>query len=102
MKYAGAIIALCCAAGLTGAPQAAYAFELESAPPTAFASPFAQQNLFNQESKGYSLAMPLSGNGDDGATISSYGNAIPIPGPGVDLPAPAWAYSPGGRSFGFR
>jgi hypothetical protein len=30
----------------------------------------------------------------DSAYISDYGNAIPIPGPGIDRPSPAWAYSP--------
>ena len=44
--------------------------------------------------KGHSLAMPFIGNGDSGENVSDYGNAIAIPGPGVDQPAPAWALSP--------
>ena len=45
--------------------------------------------------KAHSLAMPLSGksSGGDGF-VSSYGNSIPIPGPGIDQPAPAWASTP--------
>ena len=39
-----------------------------------------------------SLAMPLTGESDSSdAHISDYGNAISIPGPGID--APAWSYS---------
>lgn len=101
MKYVGAILVLCGGAALAGWPKAACAFEYQGAPdPTNFTSLAApQQNLFSQEFKAYSLAMPLTGKGDESAAISSYGNAIPIPGPGIDLPAPAWAYSPGGRSL---
>ncbi len=44
-------------------------------------------------SKGSSLALPYIGK-DDGDFISDYGNAIAIPGPGIDRGAPAWAYSP--------
>ena len=43
--------------------------------------------------KSHSLALPLSGKSDSGGDpfVSSYGNAIPIPGPGIDQPVPAWA-----------
>ena len=34
-----------------------------------------------------------------GGFVSSYGNSISIPGPGIDQPAPAWALSPGGISL---
>lgn len=101
MKQVGAILVLCGAAALAVAPGAANAFEYQGAPdPSNLASLAApQQNLFSTDFKAYSLAMPLTGKGDDSGAISSYGNAIPIPAPGIDLPAPAWAYSPGGRSI---
>ncbi len=35
--------------------------------------------------------MPLAGEANSSMHISDYGNAISIPGPGVD--APAWTYS---------
>jgi hypothetical protein len=101
MKHVGAILVLCGAAALAVAPGVANAFEYQGAPdPSNLASLAApQQNLFSTDFKAYSLAMPLTGKGDDSGAISSYGNAIPIPAPGIDLPAPAWAYSPGGRSI---
>ena len=43
--------------------------------------------------KGSSLALPFIGNSDSSTHISDYGNSIAIPGPGIDTPAPAWAYS---------
>lgn len=104
MKHVGAILVVCGAAALAGAPDAANAFEVEGAPDpanfTSLAAP--QQNLFMQEFKGHSLAMPLTGQTDSSAPVAQYGNSIPIPGPGIDLPAPAWAYSPSGRSLGWR
>lgn len=104
MKHVGPILVLCGVAALAGAPDTAHAFELQGAPdPANFKSLAApQQNLFTQEFTGHSLAMPLSGQTDSSGPVTQYGNSIPIPGPGIDLPAPAWAYSPGGGSLGWR
>ncbi len=99
MKHIGPILVLCGAAALAVVPQAAGAFEVQDAAVANGASLVApQQNLFTGDPKAYSLAMPLSGQGDSSSSlqISTYGNSIPIPGPGIDMPAPAWAYSPRG------
>jgi len=42
-------------------------------------------------SQGHSLALPYIGTTDSEFFYSDYGNAISIPAPGVDTPAPAWA-----------
>ena len=102
MKHVRPILVLCGAAALAGAPDAADAFEFQAAPApaevTSLSAP--QQNLFMQEFKSYSLTMPLSGETDSSGHVAEYGNSIPIPGPGIDLPAPAWAYSPASSAFG--
>jgi hypothetical protein len=59
---------------------------------TPFVSPH-NQFINSDFTKGSSLALPYIGQADS-AYISDYGNAIPIPGPGIDRPSPAWAYSP--------
>ncbi len=41
--------------------------------------------------EGSSLAMPFNSSDSLEGFVSDYGNAIPIPAPGVDRPAPAWA-----------
>ena len=93
------VLVLCGTAALMAAPGAASAFETQGTgdpidPKTLFTQP-----ALTQDFKAHSLAMPLSGKSDSGGFVSSYGNSIPIPGPGIDLPAPAWAYSPGGFSL---
>jgi hypothetical protein len=50
-------------------------------------------DFFTDFTKGSSLAMPYVGKSESDY-VSDYGNAIPIPGPGIDRPSPAWAYSP--------
>lgn len=99
MKHLGLAVALCGAMGLAAAGEAR-AFEIQGGGdniPTA--APFAEfnQGYVNQEFTGHSLAMPYSSKVDDLGHVSSYGNAIPIPGPGISMPAPAWAYSPAFR-----
>lgn len=100
MKHVGPILFLCGVAALAGVPDAADAFEFQSAPAPAESLSAPQQNLFMQEFKGYSLTMPLSGDTDSSGHVAEYGNSIPIPGPGIYLPAPAWAYSPASSGFG--
>jgi hypothetical protein len=90
---------LCVAAGLVLLPFGAQAFEVfgEDASISEGAAPFTSlnQGYVLPEFKGYSLAMPYSSSGDSaGMHYSDYGNAIPIPGPGISQPTPAWASSP--------
>jgi hypothetical protein len=53
----------------------------------------ANQFLTQDYTKGSSLALPYIGKADS-EFITDYGNAIQIPAPGIDKPAPAWALSP--------
>jgi hypothetical protein len=100
MKRLGLVLVLCGAASLALLPGSADAFEIQGAQPdnpnvsTHFAQP--ESMFLSPEFKGYSLATPYSSS-QDSPYASSYGNAIPIPAPGVDQPAPAWALSPGFR-----
>jgi hypothetical protein len=95
MNYFGLVLALCCAAGLTLAPTGVSAFEIQgkgqdipdSAAEFHGLGPVTALPQFD----GYSLAMPYNSTGDEGGHISGYGNSIPIPAPGVNLPSPAWA-----------
>jgi hypothetical protein len=97
MRSLGLVLVLCGAAALIGTPGVASAFETQgSGDPIDGQSLLAQPQGFAQDLKAHSLAMPLSGKSDGGGFVSSYGNSIPIPGPGIDQPAPAWALSPGG------
>ena len=94
MKSLGLVLALCGIAALIGAPGTTRAFEFEgSGDPIDAKSLLAPRSLM-QDPNSHSLAMPLSGKSESDEFVSSYGNSIPIPGPGIDLPAPAWAYSP--------
>ncbi|MGV1014509.1 MAG: hypothetical protein ACOYB4_06025 [Methyloceanibacter sp.] len=101
MKHRGLALVLCVAAGLAVAPYAAQAFEVQGQD-ASLSDGASQFNSLNQgyvlpEFKGHSLAMPFINNSDGGGHVSDYGNAIPIPGPGISLPSPAWAYGPGFR-----
>jgi hypothetical protein len=98
MKHLGLVLVLCGAAGLAAAPRTAYAFDIEGQNASlqggsaGFASPAEQ--FFNPDyTRGSSLALPFIGKSDSSTHVSDYGNSIPIPGPGIDQPAPAWAYS---------
>jgi hypothetical protein len=97
MRSLGFVLVLCGAAALIGTPGVARAFETQgSGDPIDGQSLLVQPQAFAQDLKAHSLAMPLSGKSDGGGLVSSYGNSIPIPGPGIDMPAPAWAITPGG------
>lgn len=101
MRSLGLVLALCGAAALIGASSVASAFETQgSGDPIDGQSLLAQpQSLAQDYLKAHSLAMPLGGKSDSGGFVSSYGNSISIPGPGIDQPAPAWALSPGAISL---
>jgi hypothetical protein len=94
MKYLGLVLVLC---GLAAAaPARAFEVQGEKATledgTTQFA-PKGTQFLKPDYTQGSSLALPYIGETDSGF-ISGYGNSIPIPGPGIDKPAPAWALTP--------
>ena len=102
MKNLRLVLALCGAAVLIGAPVTASAFETQGAGDQIDgASLLAAPQSMLSDSKTQSLALPLSAKSDSGGApfVSSYGNSIPIPGPGIDQPAPAWASTPGGMRF---
>ncbi|HSH63366.1 hypothetical protein [Methyloceanibacter sp.] len=103
MKRLGLVFVLCGAASLAVLPGSAGAFEIQGSQPdrpdvtTQFAQPQSPQSMFiSPEFKGYSLATPYSSS-QESPFASDYGNSIPIPAPGVDQPAPAWALSPAFR-----
>jgi hypothetical protein len=93
MKYLGLALVFF---ALAAAP--AQAFEIQGENATLegggaqFTSP-ANQFLTQDFTKGSSLALPYIGK-TDSEFITDYGNAIQIPAPGIDKPAPAWALSP--------
>lgn len=96
MKYLSLVLMLCGVASFAAAPAHAFDIEGENASLQDGASPFAgpgSQFINPDVNKGSSLALPYIGK-NDSDFISDYGNAIAIPGPGVDKAAPAWAYSP--------
>jgi hypothetical protein len=100
MKRLGLVLVLCGSASLAVLPGSAGAFEIQGAQPdrpdvtTQFAQP--QSMFISPEFSGYSLARPYSSS-QESPFASDYGNSIPIPAPGVDQPAPAWALSPAFR-----
>jgi hypothetical protein len=98
MKYLGLVFILCGMASLAASPAGAFDIQGKnasvqdgSAGATPFMSP-ADPLLDPDFSKGSSLALPYIGKNDSSTSISNYGNMITIPGPGVDKPAPIWAY----------
>ena len=90
MKYLGFAAVLC---ALAVPPAQAFEIQGENASLEGGAG-FANPNPFLTPdlSKGSSLALPYIGK-TDSEFITDYGNAISIPAPGVDKPAPAWALS---------
>ena len=99
MKYLALVLVSCGVAALTVASGAARAFDiqgqnasLQDGSSPQFFSPV--DEFFNPDSpKASSLAMPYNGKSDSFSDFTSdYGNMIPIPGPGIDKPTPAWAY----------
>ena len=101
MKQLRLALVLCGAAGLAPMPYAAQAFEIQNEGDklSANGAEFTglEQNYLSQEFKGHSLAMPYTSKNEDLGHVSDYGNSIPIPGPGISLPSPAWAYTPAFR-----
>jgi hypothetical protein len=95
------VLLLCGAAALIGTLGTARAFETQdSGDPVESKSLLAQpHSLMMQDFKGHSLAMPLSDKADSSGFVSSYGNSIVIPAPGLDQPTPAWASTPGAISL---
>lgn len=93
MKYLGLIL-LCGMASLAAGPAGAFEIQNNKASLEDGAAPFTPIDPYlNPDfTKGSSLALPYIGKDDSSASISSYGNMISIPGPGIDRPAPAWAY----------
>ncbi len=94
MKHLPLVLVLSGLAGLAAAP--AYAFDIEGQNASLedgvshFTSPV--EDFITSNGGARSLAMPLTGESDASDThISDYGNAISIPGPGID--APGWTYS---------
>ena len=99
MKHLRLVLALCGAAALFGVGTAS-AFETQGeGDPINGSSLLAAPQSCCLNSRSHSLALPLSGKSDSGGDpfVSSYGNAIAIPGPGVDQPVPAWARTGGMR-----
>ena len=96
MKYVVLALVLCGAAGLASGPADAFEIQGKDASledgATPFTSPADTYLAPDLSSAGSSLALPYIGKDDSSASISSYGNMIPIPGPGIDRPAPAWAW----------
>jgi hypothetical protein len=98
MKYLGLVLVSCGVAALAVASSPARAFDIQGQSAslqdggTQFASP-ADQVLNPDFAKGSSLALPYVSRSDSSSFISDYGNMIAIPGPGIDKPAPAWAFS---------
>ena len=92
MKYLGFAAVLC---ALAAAPAQAFEIQGEQASLEDAGAGFASPNPFLTPdlSKGSSLALPYIGK-TDSEFITDYGNAISIPAPGVDRPAPAWALTP--------
>lgn len=101
MRNLGLVAVLCAAAGLAFMPAGANAFEIQGEDANLPESAAEYHGLAPTYSlpqfEGSSLAMPYASSEGAGGHVSDYGNAIPIPGPGVDQPAPAWALSPAFR-----
>ena len=96
MRNLGLVLVFCGAFGLAFAPGGAFAFEIQGEGENLPEHPAAKFQSLNTyvlpEFHGSSLAMPYNSKSDGSGFASDYGNAIPIPAPGVDLPRPAWAY----------
>jgi hypothetical protein len=99
MKYFGLVLILCGVAGLAAGPAGAFEIQGNKAsledgatPFTSPVDPYVNPDLGSDFSRGSSLALPYIGKDDSSASISEYGNMIPIPAPGIDKPVPAWAW----------
>jgi hypothetical protein len=95
MRYIVLALVLCGAAGLAAGPAGAFEIQGKDASLEDGGAPFtspADALITPDYTQGSSLALPYVGKDDSAASVSSYGNMIPIPGPGIDRPAPAWAW----------
>jgi hypothetical protein len=100
MKYLSLVLVLCGVASFAAVPAGAFEIQGKNASledggsgATAFTSPVDPYLGTPDFTKGSSLALPyVSKNDSSSISVPSYGNMIPIPGPGIDKPAPAWAY----------
>ena len=96
MKYVVLALVLCGAAGLAAGPAGAFEIQGKDASledgATPFTSPVDPYLSPDYSGGGSSLALPYVGKDDSSASISTYGNMIPIPAPGIDRPVPAWAW----------
>jgi hypothetical protein len=96
MKYLSLVLVVCGVASLATTPARAFDIEGENASLQDESNPFVSppnQFMGSDYTRGSSLALPYIGQSESDY-VSDYGNAIPIPGPGIDRPSPAWAYSP--------
>jgi len=95
MKTLRLVLVLCGAIGLALLPARVSAFEIQGEDAELPKSAAEYHGLNPTYSlprfEGSSLAMPYSSTDSLEGHVSDYGNSIPIPGPGVDQPAPAWA-----------
>jgi len=96
MKYLALILVSCGVAAVI-APGPARAFDIQGQNATIpdAVEPFSAlfpESIDSDDARGTSLALPYIGKSDSSVFISDYGNGIAIPAPGVDQPAPAWAY----------
>ena len=95
MKTLRLVLVLCGAAGLALVPARVSAFEIQGedaeVPKSAAEYHGLAPTYTLPQFEGSSLAMPYNSSNSLDGFISSYGNAIPIPAPGVDQPTPAWA-----------
>lgn len=97
MKYFSLVLILCGVASLAAAPAGAFEIQGKNASledgAVPFASPVDPYIGKPDFTQGSSLALPyISKDDSSSAFVPSYGNMIAIPGPGIDKPAPAWAY----------
>jgi hypothetical protein len=95
MKNVVFALVLCGAAGLAAGPAGAFEIQGKEASLEDGAAPFtspADAFITPDYTQGSSLALPYISKNDSPGEVSQYGNMIPIPGPGIDRPAPAWAY----------
>jgi hypothetical protein len=101
MKYLSLVVVLCGMASFAAAPAGAFEIQgknasLEDGASAAgvagFSAPVSPYLGTPDFSQGSSLALPYIGKSDSSSFVPSYGNMISIPGPGIDKPAPAWAY----------
>ena len=95
MKMLRLVLMLCGATGLALLPAPVSAFEIQGEdaemPKSAAEYHGLNPTYTLPQFEGSSLAMPYSSSDSLEGHMSNYGNSSPIPAPGIDQPAPAWA-----------